>query len=88
MWACGRVGVWACGRVGWGRGGVGGQLLELGYFHADPHPGNLMVDHEGRLTLIDFGLCATVPLPDTKRLTIALVLSRRPPSICAQCHGS
>ncbi len=42
------------------------QLLETGFFHADPHPGNLLVTPEGKLGLIDFGLCAEVPLPDTK----------------------
>ena len=31
------------------------QLLEFGYFHADPHPGNLFVLDDGRLGLIDFG---------------------------------
>jgi len=36
------------------------QLLEIGYFHADPHPGNLLVTKDGKLALIDFGLCAEV----------------------------
>jgi serine/threonine protein kinase len=36
------------------------QLLEIGYFHADPHPGNLLVTPQGKLALIDFGLCAKV----------------------------
>jgi predicted unusual protein kinase regulating ubiquinone biosynthesis (AarF/ABC1/UbiB family) len=31
------------------------QLLDMGFFHSDPHPGNLLVDQDGRLTLIDFG---------------------------------
>ena len=31
------------------------QLLQAGFFHSDPHPGNLLVDQDGRLTLIDFG---------------------------------
>jgi predicted unusual protein kinase regulating ubiquinone biosynthesis (AarF/ABC1/UbiB family) len=31
------------------------QLLDTGFFHSDPHPGNLLVDQQGRLTLIDFG---------------------------------
>ena len=32
------------------------QYFEFGTFHADPHPGNLLVDEKGRLTLLDFGL--------------------------------
>ena len=31
------------------------QLLDTGFFHADPHPGNLLVTTDGRLALIDFG---------------------------------
>jgi ubiquinone biosynthesis protein len=33
------------------------QTLELGVFQADPHPGNLLVDDDERLVLLDFG-CA------------------------------
>ena len=32
-----------------------GQVLEDGLFHADPHPGNLLVDREGVIWLLDFG---------------------------------
>lgn len=32
------------------------QLLEEGYFHADPHPGNLVVTREGQLVYFDFGM--------------------------------
>ncbi|MCO5218214.1 MAG: AarF/UbiB family protein [Thermomicrobiales bacterium] len=31
------------------------QLLITGTFHADPHPGNIMLLDDGRLTLLDFG---------------------------------
>lgn len=31
------------------------QLLVVGTFHADPHPGNIMVMENGRATLLDFG---------------------------------
>jgi len=49
------------------------QLLQMGVFHCDPHAGNLLVDERERLVLIDFGLCAEVPRPDTKNLTTAVV---------------
>ncbi|MEM9810778.1 MAG: 2-polyprenylphenol 6-hydroxylase [Pseudomonadota bacterium] len=32
------------------------QALEYGFFHADMHQGNLFVDENGRLVLIDFGI--------------------------------
>ena len=31
------------------------QLTESGVFHADPHPGNIMLLTDGRLALLDFG---------------------------------
>jgi predicted unusual protein kinase regulating ubiquinone biosynthesis (AarF/ABC1/UbiB family) len=32
------------------------QLLEFGFFHADPHPGNLFATPEGQMAYIDFGM--------------------------------
>jgi predicted unusual protein kinase regulating ubiquinone biosynthesis (AarF/ABC1/UbiB family) len=32
------------------------QLLEFGFFHADPHPGNLFAMPDGRMAYIDFGM--------------------------------
>lgn len=32
------------------------QLLEFGFFHADPHPGNLFAMPDGRMAFIDFGM--------------------------------
>ena len=49
------------------------QLLTIGFFHSDPHPGNLLVNEKGQLVLIDFGLCAEVDQPDTKGMTSAIV---------------
>ncbi|MDD3775002.1 MAG: AarF/UbiB family protein [Sulfurovaceae bacterium] len=37
------------------------QMLIKGYFHADPHPGNLLVSKNGELILLDFGMVKKVP---------------------------
>ena len=36
------------------------QLLEHGFFHADPHPGNLLVTSDGNLAYLDFGMMCQV----------------------------
>jgi predicted unusual protein kinase regulating ubiquinone biosynthesis (AarF/ABC1/UbiB family) len=36
------------------------QLLEHGFFHADPHPGNLLAMPDGRLAYLDFGMMSRV----------------------------
>lgn len=37
------------------------QIHELKQFHADPHPGNFLVDKEGNLVILDFGCTKTIP---------------------------
>ncbi len=32
------------------------QLMQFGFFHADPHPGNTIVMYDGRVGLVDFGI--------------------------------
>jgi len=48
------------------------QMLINGYFHADPHPGNLLVTKDGELVLLDFGMVKTVP-NDTRVAIIELL---------------
>jgi predicted unusual protein kinase regulating ubiquinone biosynthesis (AarF/ABC1/UbiB family) len=36
------------------------QLLEHGFFHADPHPGNLLATTDGKLAYLDFGMMSEV----------------------------
>ena len=36
------------------------QILVEGFFHADPHPGNILLTDDGRLALLDLGMVATV----------------------------
>lgn len=45
------------------------QMLIRGYFHADPHPGNLLVTADGELVLLDFGMVKSVP----KHTRIAII---------------
>ena len=62
------------------------QLLQVGFFHADPHPGNLMLMDEpklqtapsgqsdlARLALIDFGLVASVKQKDMDTMISCIV---------------
>ncbi|XP_058222269.1 uncharacterized protein LOC131332206 isoform X2 [Rhododendron vialii] len=37
------------------------QLLEVGFFHADPHPGNLVATADGSLAYFDFGMMGDIP---------------------------
>jgi len=45
------------------------QLLEFGFFHADPHPGNLFALPDGRMAYIDFGMMDQ--LNETTKETLA-----------------
>jgi predicted unusual protein kinase regulating ubiquinone biosynthesis (AarF/ABC1/UbiB family) len=37
------------------------QILVDGFFHADPHPGNVLLTHDHRVALIDLGMVGHVP---------------------------
>jgi ubiquinone biosynthesis protein len=55
------------------------QILEHGVFHADPHPGNVLVS-DGKIVLLDFGAVETLT-PEARRGLFRLVLaaSRKKP---------
>jgi predicted unusual protein kinase regulating ubiquinone biosynthesis (AarF/ABC1/UbiB family) len=36
-------------------------VQEHGFFHADPHPGNLLATPSGKLAFIDFGMMSDTP---------------------------
>lgn len=42
------------------------MVMDAGIFHADPHPGNILVDKSGDLILLDYGMVGTLD-PLTKR---------------------
>ena len=56
------------------------QILRDGFFHADPHPGNILVQPGPRIVLLDFGLAKDFP-PAFRdafvRLTFAILSSNR-----------
>ncbi len=60
------------------------QLFEHGLFHADPHPGNLLVrPADGSLVFIDFGMMGILR-PEQKRRILEIfvdVLNRRPENL-------
>eukprot|EP00906_Rhabdomonas_costata_P020876 RCo030368 len=57
----------------------GFEMLELGWFNADPHPGNIFLTPDGKVALLDYG--ATSRLPDPQRLALAnLILSLSEPN--------
>ena len=47
------------------------QLLEDGFFHADPHPGNLRVMADGRLAFFDFGMVGRISMELQSKLVSA-----------------
>ena len=49
------------------------QLLEHGFFHADPHPGNLLALSDGRLCYLDFGMMSEVTRESRTGLIQAVV---------------
>lgn len=48
-----------------------------GFLHADPHPGNLLVDDDGRLVFLDFGMAIDLPLEVRQRLLQAALAAVR-----------
>jgi ubiquinone biosynthesis protein len=50
------------------------QILIDGFFHADPHPGNILVTEDRRLALIDLGMVARVD-PQTQERLLKLILA-------------
>jgi predicted unusual protein kinase regulating ubiquinone biosynthesis (AarF/ABC1/UbiB family) len=52
------------------------QLLQVGFFHADPHPGNIMKmtdQTKGKIALIDFGLVASLEQEDMDLIVSAVI---------------
>lgn len=50
------------------------QVFEYGFFHADPHPGNIFIMPDGRVCFVDFGMMGVI-LDSDKELMATLLLS-------------
>ncbi len=58
------------------------QVLGAGFFHADPHPGNVFAFHDGSLGLIDFGAVGRLdPIEQAAVIDILAALARRDVSL-------
>ncbi|HEX6091494.1 MAG TPA: AarF/UbiB family protein [Gemmatimonadales bacterium] len=53
------------------------MMLEDGFFHADPHAGNLLVDPVGRVVLLDFGMVLRVERETQARLVTTVLAAAR-----------
>jgi ubiquinone biosynthesis protein len=52
------------------------QILIDGFFHADPHPGNVFLTNDSKIALLDLGMVATLtPLMQGKLLQMLLAIS-------------
>jgi ubiquinone biosynthesis protein len=62
-----------------------GQVLEDGVFHGDPHPGNVFVDADGRLWMLDFGSIGRLDARSSAGLRgIALGIAAADPALLAR----
>lgn len=50
------------------------QILDYGFFHADPHAGNIMVKKDGKVVFIDFGAVGKIQ-PNDKEILENLIVS-------------
>ncbi|WP_261511485.1 ABC1 kinase family protein [Chryseobacterium paludis] len=50
------------------------QILDYGFFHADPHAGNILVKKDGRVVFIDFGAVGQIQ-PNDKEILEDLIVS-------------
>jgi len=49
------------------------MVLVDGFFHADPHPGNLFIEPDGTIGLVDFGMVGTLSAPVQAQLVAMVV---------------
>ncbi len=61
------------------------QIMRDGYYHADPHPGNVLIDADGTLWLLDFGAVGRIdPVTREALQGMAIGFSLRDGSVLAR----
>ena len=50
------------------------QILDYGFFHADPHAGNILVKKDGKVVFIDFGAVGKIQ-PNDKEILESLIVA-------------
>ena len=50
------------------------QILDFGFFHADPHAGNILIKKDGKVVFIDFGAVGTIQ-PNDKEILEQLIVA-------------
>lgn len=53
------------------------QVFQLGFFHADPHPGNFFIQPDGSLAVVDFGMVGRLTETTQRHLMAALLAGTR-----------
>jgi ubiquinone biosynthesis protein len=61
------------------------QMLVDGHFHADPHPGNVLVLRDGQIALIDFGPAGRIdPIQQSALRQMMIAISQKDPNLLRQ----
>src|SRR5207245_11782311 len=58
----------------------GDQLLTHGFFHADPHPGNILIRPDARIVLLDYGMVLEIT-PELRQDLVRVVVA------AVRCNG-
>ncbi|MEW1957068.1 AarF/ABC1/UbiB kinase family protein [Kineococcus sp. NPDC059986] len=65
------------------------MVFEHGFFHADPHPGNFLIEPSGRIGLLDYGMVGEVDERSREQLAMLLAaFDRRDPARIAAAFAA